>query len=416
MIERRQLDCGINVVMEKIPHVRSVSMGIWVKAGATDETAKNSGISHFIEHMMFKGTEKRSAKKIAEDVDEIGAQINAFTGKEATCYYIKTLEENIDRSLDVLTDMFLCSCFDKGEMKKEKSVIYEEIKMIRDTPDDDVHDMICEQIFKDHPLGRSVIGTPSSVRGISRHMIKEYIENEYTRDSIVISVSGSFDSDMICEKIQGIMEPLKKSKKKKTYPRHRYIPYFRVKQKDIQQAHICLGTRSISLTDERYYAFSCLNNIFGGSMSSRLFQKIREEKGLAYSVYSMNSSFSGDGYFNIYAGVATDKIYDTICAIKQEIETISKKGVLEEELKKAKEQLKSTYIFGQENVNGRMISMGRNLTLIGRVYEPKEVLDSIDAVTADDIKKVSKIISDPKRYSAAAITNKRVSLKKMVQA
>ncbi len=414
MIKIRKLDCGVRVVMEKISHVQSISIGVWTKAGSCDEVEKISGISHLIEHMMFKGTEKRTAKQIAEDVDKIGGQINAFTGKEATCYYMKTLSSNADKAVDILLDMFLNSKFDKNELKKEKKVICEEIKMIQDSPEDDVHDMICELVFKGNPLGKSIIGTPTSLERITQNSIIKYMEEEYTRDSIVVSVSGNFDEDSICNLFEGRLKNLKEKKATKTYDEAPYEPRYKVKVKDIEQTHLCVATKGIKLDDERYYAFALLNNIMGGSMSSRLFQNIREEKGLAYSVYSMTSSFSDMGYFNIYAGVSHDKIKDVILGIKEELEELRRNAVTEEELSTAKEQLKSSYIFGLENVNGRMFSIGKNTILLNKTYTPEEIINNIDKVTIKDIIEASKLIDDIKKYSCAIITNKKIDIKKYI--
>lgn len=416
MIETRKLDCGIRIVMEKLPYVQSVALGIWVKAGAVDETKNISGISHFIEHMLFKGTEERSAKKIAEDVDRIGGQINAFTGREATCYYMKTLGSNAKQAAEILLDMFLNSKFDKTEMSKEKQVIYEEMKMIEDTPDDYAHEVISDLIFKGCPYEKSIIGTQTSLKGISQAILKQYIADEYTRDNIVVSVAGNFDMDEICSLFDGKLKHLKAEKQVKAFYNEPYKPSFRVKVKDIEQSHICLGTRGLPLDDENYYALSLLNNIMGGSMSSRLFQNIREQKGLAYSVYSHASSFVNAGYYNIYAGVSHDKIYDAINGIKEELEILKKDCITEDELHVAKEQLKASYIFGQENVNGRMFSMGKNIILLNRVYTPEEVINEIDAVTMNDIRKASSLIDDINNYSAVIVTNKQCDLKRMVRA
>jgi predicted Zn-dependent peptidase len=415
MIEIKTMNCGTRVVMEEIPYVNSVAIGIWVRAGAIDESPRTAGISHFIEHMMFKGTELRSAKKLAEDVDNIGAQINAFTGKEATCYYIKALASNAVAATEILLDMFINSTFDRVELEKEKNVIYEEIKMIKDTPDEEVHDMICEMVFRDHPLGNSITGTHSSLKAMTRNTLKNYIKEEYTRDNIVIAIAGNFDKEVLCGLFEERLMVLESKKDEKPLIETGYQPRFSVKVKDIEQTHLCMGTRSMPLSDERYYAFSCLNNIMGSSMSSRLFQNIREERGLAYTVFSMNSSFASNGYFNIYAGIGHEKVDETVGAILDELAALAKDGITKEELNKAKEQLKSNYIFGLENVNGRMFSIGKNAIILGKVLSPDEILSRIDAVTAEAVMDVSKIISNPDTYSAAAISAQKISLKKMVR-
>lgn len=414
MVEIRKLDCGVRVAMEVIPHVQSAAIGIWVKTGAVNEETKYAGVSHYIEHMMFKGTENRTAREIAADIDKIGGQMNAFTGKEATCYYVKVLKENFEKGAEVLLDMLTGSLFDKTEMDKERQVICEEIKMVEDQPDDLAHDMVSEILFKGNPLGNSIIGTPTTLKRISRKVLTEYKDAQYTRDSIVVSVAGNIDPDSVCAYLERKFDSLRPSK-----PAHEngHTPYeqkHKVIVKDIQQSHLCLATRAISLLDPRYYAFSVLNNVMGGSMSSRLFQNIREEKGLAYSVYSMLSSFSSDGYFNIYAGVSHDKIHAAIGGIREELEILDREGITEEELSASREQLKSSYIFGQENVASRMFAIGKNLTLLDRVFTTEEVLDGLNRVSMDDIEEVKKMICDIDEYSAVAVTNKRIALSRMM--
>lgn len=415
MVINKKLDCGIRVVMEEIPYVQSVAVGLWVKAGAVDEVPKNSGISHFIEHMLFKGTEQRSAKQIAEDVDKIGGQINAFTGKEATCYYIKTLATNLDKACEILTDMFLNSKFDKVEMEKEKRVIYEEMKMVEDSPEDDVHDLIGDLVFKGLPLSKSILGTKASLKGISHNAIKKYISEEYTRDNIVISIAGNFDEKQVCELLEGKLKSLTPEKKSKEVVSPLYTPSFKVKVKEIEQSHLCLGIQGIPLADDRYYAMALLSNIMGGSMSSRLFQNIREEKGLAYSVYSMASSYSTTGYYNIYAGVGHDKVEDTICAIGDELRLLKREGVSMDELQTAKEQLKANYIFSQENVNSRMFANGKNTLILDKVYSQEEIITCVDAVTLEDLSQIAELITDIQQYSGVLVGGKKVDIKKAVQ-
>lgn len=415
MIQIKKLSCGVTLVSEYMPTVKSLAMGIWVKAGAVYEKKEVAGISHFIEHMLFKGTERRSAKEIAEDVDKIGAQINAFTGKEATCYYIKSLESNWVAAIDIIFDMFLKSVFDEEEMEREKQVIYEEMKMIQDTPDEYVHDLICENVFSGMSLANSIIGTKDSLQSIKREDILRYVDDRYTGSNIVFSVAGNFDIDRITEFVENKFSDMKNSasQKDKTYQLH--VPSYMAKSKDIKQAHICLGVRSIPLDHSDYYSFSVLNNIMGGTMSSRFFQNIREQKGLAYSVYSMNSSFAIAGYYNIYAGVSKDKIQETIDAIREELTILGASGVTDAELSKAKEQIKSSYIFGQENVNSRMFSIGKNTTLLGKVKSGEEVLRSIEAVKVGDVERVSSLISNIKNYSGVVIAEETVDLDKIIK-
>ena len=411
MVITKELNSKVRVVMEQIPYVQSVAIGIWVKAGAVDEEAKYAGISHFIEHMMFKGTENRTAKQIAADIDKIGGQINAFTGKEATCYYVKAIYSNYKQAADVIVDMLSSSLFDKAEMDRERQVICEEIKMTQDAPDDLAHDTITSMVFKGYALGNSIIGTPASLENISRDVIKDYFNSEYTRDHIVISVAGNIEPDDVCAYFDDKLTGLKESKPEKESTVSVYTPAYKVITKDIEQSHICLAVKGLPLNDSRYYAFSILNNILGGSMSSRLFQNIREQKGLAYSVYSMAGSFKNDGYFNIYAGVSHDKIKEAIGGIREELAEIAAHGVTEEELESSREQLKASYIFGQENVAGHMFKNGKNLLLGNPILTGEEVIAGFNAVTIDDIESVKSLICDFETYSAAAVTRDEVNLK-----
>ena len=400
----KKLDCGTTVVMEKIDHLKSVAMGIWVRAGSVDETPEVSGVSHYIEHMMFKGTGKRTAKQIASDVDAIGGQFNAFTGKEGTCYYIKTLSDNIDKAAEILLDMITNSNMDEEEMDKERKVILEEMKMIQDMPDEDVHDMIVELVFSEHPLGKTIIGTPESLEGIDREALLGYFNAEYTRDSIVVAIAGNFDEENVCNMINDAFYKLAESKEKKDHHIGEYKKGFAVKVKDVEQSHICMAVPALSMDDKDYFAMNTLNNIMGGSMSSRLFQNIREEKGLAYSVFSTYTPYSNGGYFTIYAGVSHDEVEAAIEGIKEELHLLKEEGISYEELLIAKEQMKSSYIFAQENVSTRMFSLGKNMTLLGKFRSQEEMINGYDSVTMDDIERVTELICHTDRYCAAAVT------------
>ena len=415
MVKTIKLKCGTTIIMEKTDYVQSAALGIWVKAGAADENDDVSGVSHFIEHMMFKGTDKRTAKEIASDVDKIGGVFNAFTGKEATCYYIKTLSSNIYEGAEILLDMITGSKFDSEEMDKERQVICEEIKMVKDSPDDDVYDTISELVSGGNPLGRSILGTPESLAGIDRDKMTGYFMEKYARDSIVIAVAGNFDEDRITEMFESRLDCLREKKVCSEIQLKPYSQSFDVKVSDIEQTHICLASPGVSMDDEMYYAFVLMNSIFGGSMSSRLFQNIREEKGLAYSVCSMNVFSSYWGFFSIYAGVAHEKAEDALAGIKEELDLLRSKGVTAEELSMAKEQVKSSYIFGLENINSRMFSIGKNQLLLNKVYDPQQVLADFDKVTQDDIKKAAEMIGDYSGYCAASVTGREFDLERLVR-
>lgn len=415
MVKTVKLKCGTTLIMDKTDYVQSAALGIWVRTGAADENDSVSGVSHYIEHMMFKGTDKRTAKEIASDVDKIGGMFNAFTGKEATCYYIKTLSSNIYAGAEILLDMLTGSRFDQEEMDKERKVICEEIKMVKDSPDDDVYDTISELVASGNPLGRSILGTPESLAGIDRAKLTAYYSEKYARDSIVIAVAGNFDEERIAELFESRLTSLREKKVMQDFTLKPYRQSFDVKVRDIEQTHICLATPGISMADDKYYAFVLMNSIFGGSMSSRLFQNIREEKGLAYTVCSMNVFSSYTGFFSIYAGVAHDKAEATLDAVRHELEMLKKDGVTAEELSMAKEQVKSSYIFGLENINSRMFSIGKNKLLLDRVYSPEEVLSEFDKVTQDDIKQAAEMIGDYSSYCAASVTGTDFDLERLIK-
>ncbi len=415
MIEIRKLNGNITLVTEQMPQMRSAAAGIWVRTGAVNETPKIAGISHFIEHMTFKGTKTRSAAKIAADMESLGAQMNAFTGKEMTCYYFKSLESSFREGFEVLLDMFTESVFDETEMEREKKVIYEEMKMIKDTPDEDAHDTMGELLFRNSPYGNSIIGTEETLASISRDTLTGYLAQQYVQDSIVIAVAGRFDEEMVAEMAQEKLFRLKETKDRPTLASEPLAPAFTVKTRDIEQTHICMAARTVKLDDPQYYAHRVLSCIMGGGMSSRLFQNVREQKGLAYSVYSSCNPYSEDGYYNIYAGVSHDKIADAIGAIREELFALGEHGVTAEEIDKAKTQIKSSYIFGQESVNGRMVNIGQSCTLLGRVRSQDEVLAAVDAVDEEALKEAASVIADIGRYSAVAVTNKDIDLEALVQ-
>lgn len=411
MIINRSLDNGIRVVMEKLPYVKSVSIGIWVKAGSVDEKPDNLGISHLIEHMMFKGTEKRNAKQIAEDVDRIGGHMNAFTGKEATCYYIKVLEDNVDKACDIIADMFLNSKFDEKELVKEKDVIYEEIKMIEDSPEDHVGDLLLEMVFRGSELEKPIIGTRESLAGIDRKAILDYVSKKYTSENIVVSVAGNFNPDHICDLFNKKLVSGNGGVIRKSDVGIPYLPSYQVRIKDVEQSHICMGMKGVPQEDELYFPMIILNSIVGGSMSSRLFQNIREEKGLAYSVYSSSSSYVKDGIYYIYAGVSHKKVDAAIEAIAEEMKLINSEGIDAAELSIAKEQLKSSYVFGQENVNSRMYSNGKNTLLLSRLRTMQEIMDKVDSVDMEQLQEAASMITDIGKYSAALISSKEFDIK-----
>ena len=298
MFIRETLDNGIRIVAEKIEHVNSISIGIWVKTGSRYENSTNNGVSHFIEHMLFKGTKNRTAKEIANSIDKIGGQLNAFTSKECTCFYAKVLNTHFDIALDVLSDMFLNSDFSKKEILKEKGVVLEEISMYEDSPEDQVHDVLTQTIWAGDPLGMSILGTEASLKSLTRKAITDYLKKNYTANNIVISLVGNFNRNYVFGEISKTFNnhnPDNSIRKSSSVPS--FVSNHMHKTKNTEQTHICLGYNGVELGSKYTYPLLVMNNIFGGSMSSRLFQRIREEQGLAYSVFSYPSSYIGCGLF-----------------------------------------------------------------------------------------------------------------------
>lgn len=411
MINARKLSNGISIVMEEMQHVNSVSCGIWVKTGSCDEESRIGGISHFVEHMMFKGTPDRDAYRISCDIDKLGASMNAFTGKEATCFYIKAMSENYLKACDVICDMLEHALFDSDEMDRERHVIEEEIKMSKDDPEDFGHDALGDGLFRGTPLGKSVIGTATNIGRVSHNIMADYVEKQYTRDSIVVSVAGRFDPDEVCSYFEQRFMNRGAAKPARAVSRPVYEPFTRSFTRDINQAHIFLGTKSITMNDDRTYAYQIMNNIMGGSMSSRLFQNIREKKGLAYTVYSDIISYRDGGYYEIYAGVSMDNVRKAVNGIKEELDIFAGTTVTDEELESSRAQMKAAYVYSQESTSARMIVNGKNYLLIGRFFVPDEVIDGFNSVTAADIDEIKSTICDFSKYAAVVVSGKHTAIK-----
>lgn len=406
MFRKITLKNGLRVVCEKIPYVRSVSIGIWVGTGSRNEDHINNGISHFIEHMLFKGTEKRSAKEIADSIDSIGGQINAFTGKECTCYYTKTLDSHIEIAMEVLADMFFNSKFDKKDIDLERKVILEEIGMYEDSPEELVHDVFSETSWKGNPLGYSILGTQDSLSRIDRVMFKDYMQKNYTPYNSVISIAGNFDEKKLEELIEKHFSHWKvdESYKANIHPVE-FVSETTIKEKETEQVHICMGFNAIEHGNDKLYTLLAINNIFGGGMSSRLFQKIREEKGLVYSIYSYPASYKNAGLFAIYAGMNPEHLNQVIEITSQEIRNLIKTGISEEELYKSKEQLKGNYILGLESTSSRMNSIGKSELMLGHIHTPEEILQEIDEIHMARVNEVIEQVFNSKKMSFAAVGN-----------
>lgn len=408
MYKKITLDNGIRIVAEKIPYVKSVSIGIWVGTGSRNENKKNNGISHFIEHMLFKGTINRSAKEIAQSIDSIGGQLNAFTGKECTCYYTKTLDSHIEVAIEVLADILFNSKFDYRDIEVEKRVVLEEIGMYEDSPEELVHDELSKTVWRGNSLGYPILGTQKCLMNIDRDMIKGYLYKNYTPQNCVISVAGNFDEKKLIDLVKKYFSDWKHEKVRKSpLKRPDFVSDITIKEKDTEQIHICIAFNGIEHGNEHLYSLLAVNNILGGGMSSSLFQKIREEKGLVYSIFSYPSAYKNAGIFTIYAGMNPENVTDVINSILEEISLLVKNGIDKEALSKSKEQLKGNYMLGLESTSSRMNSMGKSELLLGRINTPEEVLQKINNISIDDVKEVIEKVFDFNKVSFSAVGNIR---------
>ncbi|OEH92328.1 M16 family metallopeptidase [Bacillus solimangrovi] len=402
MIKKYTCQNGLRIVLENIPTVRSVAIGIWVGTGSRNETIENNGISHFLEHMFFKGTKTRSSKEIAESFDSIGGQVNAFTSKEYTCFYAKVLDDHASFALDVLADMFFNSTFDEEELKKEKNVVLEEIKMYEDTPDDIVHDLLSRASYGEHALGYPILGTEETLSNFNSHMLREYIDQAYTPDNVVVSIAGNVSEDFMKE-VESYFGSYKTTGTKPTYESPAFFNEKVTKKKDTEQAHLCLGFKGLQIGHQDIYSLIVLNNILGGSMSSRLFQDVREERGLAYSVFSYHSSHHDSGLLTVYAGTASNQLNVLYETIEQTLERLKNEGITEKELHNSKEQMKGGLMLSLESTNSRMSRNGKNELMLKRHRTLDEILESISAVKQESVYNMAQQIFSA-NYSAALIS------------
>lgn len=401
-----KLDNGIQVVMEKIDYVNSVAIGIIIKNGSIHENINNNGVSHFIEHMLFKGTKNRNAKEIAESIDNVGGQLNAFTGKEQTCFYAKVLDRHLPIAIDVLGDMLSNSLFIEEEIQKEKGVIIEEINMYLDEPEDLVYELLNELMFKNTSLEYPILGNEHSVSTLNRENMLNYFYEKYNAEDIVISLAGKFDTKETMKLLNENFNSFKKEKSELTEELpNEYIFKNNIKgiDKKIEQLNFCIGLEGTNSKSDDIHPTLVMNNIFGGSMSSRLFQSIREDKGLAYSVYSILSPMENTGIFSIYAGLKSSQLIQVVKLIKAEIEYIEKQLITKEELHMSKEQFKGNYILGTEGTFSRMFENGKSLSLLGKIESPDEVIKKIDRVNMEDIERVVKDIFNKEKVNIAYV-------------
>jgi predicted Zn-dependent peptidase len=385
-VAKTTLKNGIRIVTKNMPYARSVSMGVWVNVGARDESALESGLSHFIEHMIFKGTKKRSAFQIAKEFDAIGGNTNAFTSMENTCYYARVIDSHTETMVDILSDIFVNSVFDPGEVDKERPVILQEIGMVEDSPDEYVHMLSGRNFWGENPLGRSILGTPENLARFDAQIIKNFFHRLYQPDRIIISAAGNIDHHRLVELVEPVFGTIASQD---GFPQ-REIPrgcsVVDLNHRNLEQLHICLSAKGLSITDPRRYACSLLNTILGGNMSSRLFQEIRERRGLAYSVYTFISSHVDAGMFGVYMGVDPRRAQETTRLVLEELDRIKNEPVESSELNGAMEYTKGSLLLASESVDNQMVRSAQNEIHFGDDIALQAIIEKVEAVTADEIR------------------------------
>lgn len=403
MYQKITLRNGVRVVAERIDHVRSAAIGVWIGNGSRFESAEQNGISHFIEHMIFKGTEKRTARHIASMMDAMGGQSNAFTTKDCTCYYMKVLDTHLHTAAELLADMFLCSSFADEDIELERGVVLEEIDMYEDTPEDVATEKLFEACYEGTALGRPILGTEETLARMDSKALHDYVRKNYHPEDTVVALSGSFsDADLnyICE----LFGEMQGSERNQIEPAH-YQPRVVIRSKEIEQNHLCLGFPGLPLLDDKRYAYQLMNAIIGGGMSSRLFQTVRERNGMCYSIYSFPSSHVDTGMFSIYVGLGQEdeaKAAKLICNVLRDFCT---EGPTREELSRCREQLKSNLLMGLESTNARMHHLGRYELFTDHVVSSDELVAAYDAVTADQVRALANKVFRFDQASICAVGN-----------
>ncbi len=392
---------GIRVVTERVPYVQSVSLGIWVDAGARDETNSTAGISHFIEHLLFKGTERRSAQQIAEELDAVGGQINAFTDREHTCYYVKVLPEHVPLAQDILADMLQHSVLDPEEIGREKNVILEEIKRHEDTPDELVHDLLAETLWPEHPLGRSVIGTAEVIESLTREQIVQYLGEQYLPTRMVVAAAGNLDHEAILAGVEATMGGMPTGERAHELYPPRVSDEAVELPKPTEQVHFCLGTRGFNQDQDERYALGLIDSAVGGGMSSRLFQEVREKRGLCYAIGSYTASYREAGMFAVYAGTSPDNADQVRELIVKELRDVAERGISGEELQRAKNQIRGAVLLSLDSMSTRMTRLGKSMISYNRIISPAEVVEKVEAVTEAEARRIgAEILGGEYAYAA----------------
>lgn len=390
MIVRETFDNGLRLLTEAMPHVRSISLGVWLARGSRHEDPAQSGISHFIEHMLFKGSTSRSAQEIAQAIDSIGGQVDAFTAKEYAGYYVKVLDAHLGAALDILSDLVLHPAFREEEIEREKKVVLEEIKMVEDTPDDLVHELFTQQFWTDHALGRPILGVPDTVSAFTPSALQMFFEQAYVAPNVIISAAGNLDHASLRGLVAESFAELPPRGGPVSWVRPEVAPRLQLRDKELEQSHICLGSAAYPQDHPDRFISYLMNTMLGGSMSSRLFQHIREERGLAYAVFSGLTAYRDTGALTVYAGCATASVERVLELVVAEMRNLAGTAVAAEELQRAKDHLKGSLMLSLENTASRMSHLARQELYFGRQADLDESLESIDCVTVEDVQRVGR--------------------------
>jgi predicted Zn-dependent peptidase len=389
MIVTETLPTGLRLVTESMSHVRSVSVGVWLMRGSRHESDAESGIAHFVEHMLFKGTANRSAQQIAQEIDSIGGQLDAFTAKEYAGYYIKVLDEHLPLAVDLLGDMILRPAFAPADIVREQGVILEEIKMVEDAPDDLVHEIFAQQFWPKHPLGRPILGSPDTVSSFGQTGLRDYFARMYVAPQLLVAVAGHIDHAAVRDLIERTFASVSPRAQGGGTAPPDVMAGVAYRQKDIEQSHVCMGTPAYHQAHQDRHALYVLNTILGGSMSSRLFQHIREDRGLAYSVFSTLTTYSDAGMVTIYAGCASDRVAEVVDLALAELRELRQTPVPPAELRRAKDHLKGSLMLNLESTASRMSHLARQFIFFGRYFTLDEMTAAVEAVTVDDVQRVA---------------------------
>ena len=385
--------------------VRSISIGVWLTRGSRHESAERGGIAHFVEHMLFKGTGTRSAEDIAQAIDSIGGQLDAFTAKEYASYYIKVLDEHLPLAIDILSDIVRNPAFSPDDIEREKKVVLEEIKMVEDTPDDLVHELFTQGFWENHPLGRPILGTKETVESFNAELLRDYFKNVYTAKNLIVSAVGNLEHDRVRQLVEERFGSLIQPGEPALDQAPRVVPKILVRNKELEQSHLCLGVGSYPQNHDDRYSSYVLNTLLGGSMSSRLFQNVREKRGLAYAVFSGLSAYRDAGSFTVYAGCSNEAVGEVIDLIVEELRGVKQTAVPEAELQRSKDHLKGSLMLSLENTASRMSHLARQEIYFDRQFGLDETLQGIEQVTTRDVQRVATDLFQNGSLAATVLGN-----------